>query len=114
MATSEQVRDAVERLSAMFGDVDDATRRKIPDESVSVYVKDLDEAYGCRFENGEVVDVRPIDAAEIAGRTVRISCTSDVLLDVVDGKIHFGHAWATGKLRVDARFRDILKLHSFL
>jgi hypothetical protein len=114
MATTEQVRDAVERLSAMFDGVDDATRRKIPDESVSVYVKDLDQAYGCRFENGDVVDVREIDAAEIKSRTVRISCTSDVLLDVVDGRLHFGHGWATGKIRVDAKLRDILKLRGFL
>lgn len=114
MATAEEVEDAVQRLNAMFGDLDDATRRKIPDESISVYVKDLDLAYGCRFEAGDVVDVRLIDQSEIAGRTVRISCPSDVLLDVVNGKVHFGHAWATGKLRVDARFRDILKLRSFL
>jgi len=114
MATIEEVHDAVERLNAMFGDLDDATRRKIPDESIGVYVKDLDVAYGCRFEAGEVVDVRRIEQQELTGRTVRIACTSDVLLDVVDGRLHFGHAWATGRIRVDAKFRDILKLRSFL
>ena len=46
MATTDEVQDAVERLNAMFGDLDDATRRKIPDETVGVYVKDLDVAYG--------------------------------------------------------------------
>lgn len=114
MATTDEVQDAVERLNAMFGDLDDATRRKIPDETVGVYVKDLDVAYGCRFEGGDVVDVRRVEQAELAGRTVRITCTSDVLLDIVDGRLHFGHAWATGKIRVDAKFRDILKLRSFL
>ena len=98
----------------MFGDLDDATRRKIPDESVSVLVKDLGVAYGCRFESGDVVDVREIDPADTRGATLRLTCTSDTLVDVVDGRLHFGSGWATGKIRVDAKLRDILKLRSFL
>jgi hypothetical protein len=114
MATIDEVHDAVERLNAMFGDLDDTTRRKIPDESVSVLVKDLGVAYACRFASGDVVDVRRIEPADVSGATLKITCTSDTLLDVVDGRLHFGHAWATGKVRVDAKLRDILKLRSFL
>lgn len=114
MAEAEEVRDAVERLSAMFDGVDDATRRKIPDSTVTVLVRDLDVAYSCRFVGGEVRDVEEIDPADVGTATLRIRTDSDTLLDVVDGRLHFGHGWATGKIRVDAKFRDILKLRSFL
>ena len=114
MAEVDEVRDAVGRLASMFDGVDDATRRKIPDSSVSVRVPDLDVTYACRFEAGEVLDVHEIDLADARAATLRISCDSDTLLDVVDGRLHFGHGWATGKIRVDAKFRDILKLRSFL
>jgi len=114
MAQADEVRDAVERLAAMFDGLDDATRRKIPDSTVSVLVRDLDVAYGCRFAGGEVLDVEEIDPADAGTAALRIRTESDTLLDVVDDRLHFGHGWATGKIRVDAKFRDILKLRSFL
>jgi hypothetical protein len=114
MAEEDEVRDAVERLATMFDDLDDATRRKIPDATVTVLVRDLDVAYGCRFAGGDVVDVEEIPVDAVGTATVRIRTDSDTLLDVVDGRLHFGHGWATGKIRVDAKFRDILKLRSFL
>jgi len=114
MAEADEVRDAVERLFAMFDDVDDATRGKIPDATVTLLVRDLDVAYGCRFADGQVLDLEEIDPADVGGATLRIRADSDTLLDVVDGRLHFGHGWATGRIRVDAKFRDILKLRSFL
>jgi hypothetical protein len=114
MAEQDEVRDAVERLASMFDGVDDTTRGKIPDTTVSVLVRDLDVAYGCRFVGGEVVDVEEIGVDEVGTASLRIRTDSDTLLDVVDGRLHFGHGWATGKIRVDAKIRDILKLRSFL
>lgn len=114
MAQAQEVHDAVERLADMFEGVDHSTRGKIPDSTVSVTVRDLDLVYGCRFEAGEVRDVTEIDADRARAATLRITTDSDTLLDVVDGRVHFGHAWATGKVRVDAKIRDLLKLRSFL
>jgi hypothetical protein len=114
MAEADEVRDAVERLAAMFDDVDDATRRKIPDATVSLLVRDLDVAYGCQFLAGEVRDIEEIDVADAGRASLRVRADSDTLIDVVDGRLHFGHGWATGRIRVDAKFRDILKLRSFL
>jgi len=114
MAEADEVRDAVERLFAMFDDVDDSTRGKVPDATVTLLVRDLDVAYGCQFADGQVLDLQEIDPADVGTATLRVRADSDTLLDVVDGRLHFGHGWATGKIRVDAKFRDILKLRSFL
>ena len=114
MAEAEAVRDAIARLTSMVDDVDDATRRKIPDSTVSVLVPDVDLAFTCRFDGGHVHDVQEVDPAALPAATLRVTSSSDTLIDVVDGELHFGRAWATGKLRVDAKVRDLLKLRSFL
>ena len=34
--------------------------------------------------------------------------------DLVDGRLPFPHAWATGRIRLDASFRDLLRLRSLM
>ena len=38
--------------------------------------------------------------------------TSDDLLKLTSGELSFAHAWASGRLRVDANVFDLLKLRS--
>ena len=114
MADPDAVRDAARRLVDMIGDVDDHTRGRIPDCTISVLARDLDLAFLATLVNGCVQDLREVDPGTVGSATLRISGDSDALLDVVDGRVHFAQAWAGGRIRVDAKFRDLLKLRSFL
>jgi hypothetical protein len=114
MASEESVRAAVDALLASFDDVDDDTRRRIPDRSLSVWVLDVDIAFAGRFEGGHLVDVAEIDPADRGRSHLKIELDSDTLLDLTEGSSTFAHAWATGKVHVDARLRDLWELRKFL
>jgi putative sterol carrier protein len=40
--------------------------------------------------------------------------SSDDLVEVVEGRLHVASGMAHGRVRVDARFRDVLELRRFL
>jgi hypothetical protein len=39
---------------------------------------------------------------------------SDDLIELTDKRLHFSHAWATGRLHLDASLRDLLRLRGLL
>lgn len=40
--------------------------------------------------------------------------TGDDLVAMVDGELNFAKAWGSGRVRLEAGFRDLLKLRSLL
>jgi hypothetical protein len=114
MADADQVRASVAEVTALMDGVDDATRRKIPDGTLSVRVPDVDLAFAGRFEDGHLLDVHEVDSVQAGAATLRLTLASDDLLELVAGRLHFGSAWAHGRIKVEAKFRDLLALRSFL
>ena len=114
MATLESVRAGLEALVASMDDLDPDTRRKIPDRSISAYFPDLDTAFAGRLSDGSLVDVVEIDPLDRKDAHLRLSLDSETFLSVVDGRLDFAHAWSHGKVKVDARIRDIWELRKFL
>lgn len=114
MATIEAVRAAISDLGVMLDGADPEFRRKIPDRSVSVWIKDLDAAFAGRLQAGELVDVVEIDPGSRKEAELKLTLTSDDLLEVVEGRLHFGSGWAHGRIKVDARLRDVFELRKFL
>jgi hypothetical protein len=114
MASEESVRVAVDALLASFDDVDEDTRRRIPDRSLSVWVLDVDLAFAGRFEGGHLVDVAEIDPSDRGRSNLKIELDSDALLEMTEGSLSFAHAWASGRVHVDARLRDLWELRKFL
>ncbi len=114
MADLDVVRTAVAEAVVRVEELEDDTRRKIPDRSISVLVTDLDLAWAGRFERGHLVDVTEIDPAQARSAAFRLRMPSDVLVDLIEDRISFGTAWSKGRLRVDAGFRDVLSLRAFL
>ena len=45
---------------------------------------------------------------------IRLTMTSDDLLALTDGELHFGSAWATGRVKLEAGLRDLLRLRKIL
>jgi hypothetical protein len=114
MATRESVEAGLVAMADWFADVDPETRAKIPDRSVSAWFLDLDAAWAGRLEAGSLVDVHPIDPADRKQAALRLELDSDTFLDIVEGRVGFAHAWSRGKVKVDARLRDIWELRKFL
>ncbi|MFG3409547.1 SCP2 sterol-binding domain-containing protein [Streptomyces sp. NPDC048142] len=115
MATRAECRSALRRLSdqltAAEGDVRSAAAL---DRSLSCHIKDLGVTFTGRLADGRIsvrdtVEGPPREKAEI-----RLAMTGDDLVALVDGDLNFAKAWASGRVRLEAGFRDLLKLRSLL
>jgi hypothetical protein len=114
MATVEECRAALTRLSENLaranGDVRTATA---VDRSLSCRITDLDVTFTGRLHDGRITGVavaeEPIEPAQI-----RLTMTGDDLVALVTGELHFARAWAAGRVRLEAGFRDLLRLRSLL
>ncbi|MFJ6612908.1 SCP2 sterol-binding domain-containing protein [Streptomyces sp. NPDC091289] len=115
MATMAECRSALDKLSdnlaAAEGDVRGAAAL---DRSLSCHIKDLDITFTGRLADGRIsvrdtVEGPPREKAEI-----RLAMTGDDLVALVDGDLNFAKAWASGRVRLEAGFRDLLKLKSLL
>lgn len=114
MATLDECRAALvqlsENLASANGDVRSAAAL---DRSLSCRITDLDVLFVGRLTDGTIKDVtvaeEPAEAAQI-----RLTMTGDDLLDLVAGNLHFAKAWASGRVKLDAGFRDLLRLRALL
>lgn len=111
MATEAQCREAIETLIDKLAQVDPEVRRgSVPDRTIGVNVLDHDVTYVGQMKDGELLDVH----TEPGGvrLQVRLVCSSDDLVALSQGELNFAHAWATGRVRLDASLRDLLRLRA--
>jgi putative sterol carrier protein len=112
MATIEECRAALERLSGRLSDVDESDRKQHAfDRTLSCHVPDLDVTFSGRLEDGEIRDISTDDAPRAQ---IRLTASSDDLVALTDGELDFGRAWLAGRVKVEAGVRDLLKLRSML
>jgi len=112
MATVEQSEAAMHRLAERMTGMDDQTRSKTDlDRSVSCHLRDLGVTFRGRLRDGGLHD---IVQSEEGSAQIRLTMGSDDLLELVDGSLNFGRAWATGRVKVEASIFDLLKLRSLL
>jgi hypothetical protein len=110
MATVEQCRAAIDELGERLSRVDAAARAEhVPDRTLACTLLDLDVTFSGRLHRGDLVDVttEPAPPAQI-----RLVLTSDDLIDLVEGRSSFAHAWSTGRVHLDASLRDLLRLRA--
>jgi len=112
VASLRECRKAVDELGGRLAQADDKIRAQAEDRTVSCRITDLDVTFRGRLVRGELVDVTDAISSEPA--QIRLTMSSDDLVDLVDGRLSFPHAWATGRIRLDASFRDLLRLRSFM
>ncbi|MEU0088257.1 SCP2 sterol-binding domain-containing protein [Streptomyces sp. NPDC006274] len=115
MATTQECLCALDKLSDNLansnGDVRSAAAL---DRSVSCHITDLDVTFAGRLVNGriDVTDTTqgpPRDRAQI-----RLAMAGDDLVALVDGSLNFTKAWASGRVRLEAGVRDLLRLRKLL
>ncbi|MEU9146728.1 alkyl sulfatase C-terminal domain-containing protein [Streptomyces sp. NPDC048349] len=115
MATIQECRAALDRLSDNLAGADGGVRGAAAlDRSLSCHVTDLDQTFTGRLEDGRI-RVDSVAAGPPATKAdIRLAMTGDDLVALVAGDLKFAKAWASGRIRLEAGFRDLLRLKSLL
>ncbi|GAA3243286.1 SCP2 sterol-binding domain-containing protein [Actinocorallia longicatena] len=113
MVTEEQVRAALDQIAARLGGLDpEQWRRHAVDRTVSCRVPDLDLAYETRISSGGITPFAR--CADPRAAQVRLTAASADLLALANDEISPAKAWATGRLKIEASFTDLLRLRKLL
>ena len=112
MATIDECRAALQRLAGKLREVDEEDRQRHAfDRTLSCHVPDLDVTFHGRLEDGHITGITTDESPKAQ---IRLTADSDDLVAMTDGHLGFGQAWLSGKVKVDAGVRDLLKLRSML
>ncbi|MET8831211.1 sterol-binding protein [Streptomyces sp. NPDC004610] len=115
MATIEECRDALDRLSAkMRGAEGDLRAATALDRSVSCHLTDLEVTFVGRMADGGIQVHDTLTGPPREKAQIRLSLTGDDLIALVDGDLNFAHAWGSGRVRLTAGLRDLLHLRKLL
>ncbi|GGU63227.1 SCP-2 sterol transfer family protein [Streptomyces cavourensis] len=110
-----ECRSALRRLSdnlaAADGDVRSAAAL---DRSLSCHIKDLDITFTGRLADGRIEVLDTVEGPPREKAEICLTMTGDDLVALVDGDLNFAKAWASGRVRLEAGLRDLLKLRSLL
>jgi hypothetical protein len=112
MATKNECAEALNRLAAKLGGLDDDRRAKNDFErTVSCTVPDLGVAFHGRMKDAQLKDVVDYDdVSKLPNAQIKLTIPSNDLLALVDGSLNFIQAWTSGRIKVNASFGDLLKL----
>lgn len=112
MATTAACRKALENLASRLREVDEDDRRQHTfDRTLSCHVPDLDTTFSGALTDGHIVGITTEPSPKAA---IRLTATSDDLVALTDGDLSFGQAWLSGRVKVEAGVRDLIKLRSML
>jgi len=115
MATIEECRRALDQLSMNMakaeGGVKDAASL---DRSLSCRITDLDITFAGRLADGRIQDVVTVPGVPEAKAQIGLTMSGDDLVALVGGGLNFAKAWGSGRVKVGASLRDVLRLRSLL
>ncbi|GHF50307.1 hypothetical protein GCM10010359_61000 [Streptomyces morookaense] len=115
MATIEECRDALERLAEhLAGASGEFRAAAAPDRSLSCHLTDLGVTFVGHLREGTIQDVRTVQDVPERRAEIGLEMTGDDLIALVDGRLNFARAWASGRVRLQASLRDVLRLRSLL
>jgi hypothetical protein len=112
VATMDQCLTA---LRSILGDLAANPAAAGLDRSLSCRLTDLEQVVVGRLASGAIRDLEVhADGPDIARADIRLTMTSDDLVALTGGDLSFGSAWATGRVKLEAGLRDILRLRKLL
>ncbi len=112
MATMDQCMTA---LRGILGDLAANPAAAGLDRSLSCRLTDLDEVVMGRLSSGAVRDLHVLPhGPAIPKADIRLTMSSDDLVAMTDGNLQFGSAWASGRVKLEAGLRDLLRLRKLL
>ncbi|WP_322755304.1 SCP2 sterol-binding domain-containing protein [Frankia sp. Cas3] len=116
MATRQQCAAALRTLADRLNELaNDRMRELTPDRTIVCRIPDLGTSFSAELRDGSVLDINEGEG-EDDDETAKVTFTvnSDDLVAVSDGSLRFSSAWASGRLKVDASMRDLLRMRSLL
>jgi hypothetical protein len=111
VATVEEVEEVLERLLERLEDVDESTRSLLPPRrTIEARCPDLELVRYAEWRSGRII---PLDEPP-KRPDIRLSVRSDDLMEIASGRLPFGRAYASNRLRLDASMSDLLRLRAVL
>jgi hypothetical protein len=115
MATIEECRYALERLSENLAKADgDVRSAAAADRSLSCHITDLDITFVGRLAGGHIQDVTAEKGLPSERAQIRLTMSGDDLVALVHGELPFAKAWGSGRVKLQAGFRDLVRLRSLM
>lgn len=112
MATMDQCLTA---LRSILGDLAANPAAAGLDRTLSCRLTDLDQVVVGRLASGAVHDMQVLPSGpDVARADIRLTMSSDDLVALTGGELSFGPAWATGRVKLEAGLRDMLRLRKLL
>ncbi|WP_327357127.1 SCP2 sterol-binding domain-containing protein [Streptomyces sp. NBC_01304] len=115
MATKEECRSALDKLSDNLAQADGDVRSAASlDRSLSCRITDLDITFVGRLKEGRIEVLDTLEGPPREKAQIRLALTGDDLVAMVGGELNFAKAWASGRVKLEAGFRDLLQLRKLL
>ncbi|MFB6841949.1 SCP2 sterol-binding domain-containing protein [Streptomyces sp. NPDC056361] len=115
MATITECRSALDRLSDNLARADGGVRGAAAlDRTLSCHITDLDTTFTGRLADGRIEVQDTVPGPPPVKAQIRLAMSGDDLVAMVGGELNFAKAWASGRVRLEAGFRDLIKLRSLL
>jgi SCP-2 sterol transfer family len=114
MATAEECREALERLTARISDMDpDDRAAHLADRTLSCDIPDLGVTFLTRLGSHGADPVRLASNGDKSAQ-VRFIANSDVVVSISDDPGSFARAWLAGRLKVHGNVFDLLRLRKLM
>jgi hypothetical protein len=104
----QKLRELIKRLKQADGQVHSSLAETLPEPRIiQIEIPDLDATYWSEMSGGVM---GPIHSGPPARADIRIRCTSDHLVEMVEGKRSIFSSYLAGQVKIDASFADMLRL----
>jgi putative sterol carrier protein len=111
MATLEQCRTALNQLADRLAKNAEMGGRLDFDRSLACQLPDIGGAFHGRLKDGRIIDLADGDDPRAK---IKMIISSDDLLELVNGRLDAGRAFASGRLKIKASVLDLIKLRKLL
>jgi putative sterol carrier protein len=112
VATIDQ---CIKSLEGILGDLARNPAAAGLDRSLSCRLTDLRQVVLGRLSSGAVRDLHVVaDGPAVPKADIRLTMSSDDLVALTEGDLQFASAWATGRVKLEAGLRDLLRLRKIL
>jgi len=104
----QRLRELIKRLKQADDQVHSSLAETLPESRIiQIVIPDLEATYWTEMSGGVM---GRLHSGPPAGAHIRIRCTSDHLVEMVDGKRSLFSSYLSGQLKVEASFTDLLRL----
>lgn len=115
MANPAECRAALIQLSENLGKAQGDVRAAAAlDRSLTCWITDLDLTFTGRLRGGRIEDITEVPGKPAQKAQLRLAMRGDDLVELVNGRLNFASAWASGRVKLEASILDLLQLRKLL